>query len=274
MRCCYLSSLQMKAMFLSSVALSFSEAARPIPSSSNPIARGRALELRGGGGWNPLVDGATTAIKSATALGLAVGTATALSTETVLDKCGVVENMDPMGVLTTRRIGGSILSFSIAAYLLAFRDATASTAVGVSIFPLILELSKALFDGTHRELGFPAEGQVMVLFSFVAFSFLFLNDSSPISSKDTLLKIHSGWLLFHGVLMGCFPSLALKTYGGMDTASSGSITVLQSVVSLWGFSLLSIGALSGCLATGMTTTKALALSALPFISRLVFSVFV
>jgi len=268
--CSYFSRLQVKALlFLSSAMYYFSYAAAiPFPSSSNPIiARQAALELRGGGWTN-------TAAKAATAFGLAVGTTTAVSTNTVLDKSGI-EHMDPMGVLVTRRIGGSILSFSIAAYCLLFQNASASTAVGVSCVPCIVEIFKALFDGTHKELGFPAEGQVIVGLSFVVFSFLFLNDySSTLISKDTLLKIHSGWLLFHGVLMGCFPSLALKTYGGMDNATITPMLVLQSIVSVWGFSLLSLGTLSGCLATNMMTNKALAWSTLPFISRFVFSKFV
>lgn len=254
----------MKALFLLSSAMCFSEAVRPFPSSSIPPFTRKTLELRGG--WTPL-DGATIA-KAVTTLGLTVGMTTAVSTKTVLDKSGI-ENIDPMGVLTARRIGVSILSFSIVAYFLIFQDASASTAVGISCIPMIVDISKTLFDGTHKELGFPAEGQVMVLFSFAIFSFLFLNDSAL--SKDTLLKIHSGWLLFHGVLMGCFPSLALKTYGGMDASP---LKVLESIVSLWGFSLLSMGTLSGCLANSMMTTKALALSTLPFISRFALIKFV
>mmetsp|Transcript_18622 Transcript_18622/g.20747 ORF Transcript_18622/g.20747 Transcript_18622/m.20747 type:complete len:260 (-) Transcript_18622:29-808(-) len=256
----YLSRLQVKALFLSS-AVCFSEAVRPFPSSSNPMTR-QALELRGGS--TPMKGAA----KAVTTLGLAVGTTTALSTKTVLDKIGI-ENMDPMGVLTTRRIGVSILCFSLVAYCLVFQNTSVSTAVGVSCIPTVVEIFKALFDGAHKELGFPAEGQVVVGLVFAVFSYLFLNDS-PLS-KDALLKIYSGWLLSHGVLMGCFPSLALKTYGGMDAKP---LMVLQSIVSLWGFSLLSLGALSGCLAAGMMTTKALALSTLPFLSRFAFSKFV
>lgn len=256
----------MKALFLSS-AVCFSEAARPFPSSINPITR-QALELRGG--WTPL-EGVTTA-KTVTTLGLAFGTTTVLSTKSVLDKSGI-EDMDPMGVLVTRRIGVSILSFSIAAYCLVFQDASASTAVGVSCIPIVVEIFKALFDGVHKELGFPAEGQVVVGLVFAVFSFLFLNDS-PLS-KDALLKINSGWLLLNGVLMGCFPSLALKTYGGMEDSDSRLMFLnLKYIVSLWGFSLLSFGALSGCLATGMMPTKALALSTLPFLSRFAVSKFV
>jgi len=252
----------------------FSEAVvRPTFSSCSkhlPIAaRQGALKIRGG---------SITAAKAATALGLAVGATTALSTNTVLDKYGgIQEDMDPMGVLTTRRIGGSILSFSIAAYCLVFQNSSPSTAVGLSCVPLFIEIFKALFDGVHKELGFPAEGQVVVGLSFVAFSYLFLNDSTSFLSKDTLLKIHSGWLLFHGVLIGCFPSLALKTYGGMDDASATSNKmVLQSVVSVWGFSLLSMGALSGFLATDIivSTNKALAWSTLPFLFRFLSSKFV
>jgi hypothetical protein len=257
----YFTILRVLAM-LHSLDIAPTTAASPFPSSSNPLTR-QTLEFRGG--WAAL-DGATSA-KAITKLGLAVGTTTSLSAKSVLDKSGI-DNIDPVSVLTTRRTGGVILSFSIVAYFLLFQDASASTAVGISILPLIVDLYKTLFDGTHKELGFPAAGQAIVLFAFSIFSFLFLNNS-PLS-KDTVLKIYSGFLLSHGVLMGCFPKLACKTYGDMDASG---LNVLQYFVSLWGFSLLSLGALSGCLATGMLTNKALALSALPFISRFVFSKF-
>merc|ERR1712194_556914 len=138
----------------------------------------------------------------------------------------------------------------------------------------IIDLSKTLFDGTHKELGFPAAGQVFVLMVSSTFSFLFLNANSPLlsSSKDTLLlKIYAGWLLTNGVLMGCFPKLACQAYGEIDASG---LPVLQYFVSLWGFSLLSLGTLSGCLGTGiMTIEKALAVSALPFCSRFILSKF-
>lgn len=257
----YLSKLLVQAMFLS-LAITSTKAASPFPSSSNPLTR-QALEFRGG--WAPL-DGATTA-KAVTKLGLLVGTTTSLSAKTVLDKSGI-ENIDPMSVLTVRRTGGVILSFSIVAYFLLFQDASVPTAVGISTLPVIVDLYKTLFDGTHKELGFPAAGQAIVLFAFAIFSFLFLNDS-PLS-EDTLLKVYSGFILSHGVLMGCFPKLACKTYGNMD---ANGLNVLQNFVSLWGFSLLSLGTLSAFLSTGMMTNKALALSALPFFSRFVFSKF-
>jgi len=250
-----------QGMLLLTLAITSTEAASPFPSSSNPVTR-QALELRGGG---------TTTAKAITTLGLVVGTTTSLSAKTVLDKSGF-ENIDPLSILTTRRTGGAILSFSIVAYFLLFQKTSASTAVGISVLPTIIDLSKTLFDGTHKELGFPAAGQAFVLFVSLTFSFLFLNDYSPLlSSKDTLLlKIQSGWLLTNGVLMGCFPKLACQTYGDFDASG---LTVLQYFVSLWGFSLLSLGTLSGCLATGMMTEKALAVSVLPFCSRLIVSKF-
>jgi len=210
----------------------------------------------------------TITAKAFTALGLAVGTTIALSTKTVLDKSGF-KDIHPVSTLTTRRIGGSILSFSLAAYFLVFQDASASTAIGISCIPWIVELSKTLFDGTHKELEIPAEGQVFVLVVTAIFSYLFLNDS-PISA-ETVLRIYSGWTLLNGVLMGCFPKLACKTWGNMD---AGGMAVLQSIVSLWGFGIISLGALSGCLSTGMMTNKALVVSAIPFISRFAISKFV
>jgi len=210
----------------------------------------------------------TITAKAFTALGLAVGTTIALSTKTVLDKSGF-KDIDPMSTLTTRRIGVSILNFSLAAYFLVFQDSSASTAMGISCIPLIVELSKTLFDGTHKELEIPAEGQAIVLIVTAIFSYLFLNDS-PISA-ETVLRIYSGWAILNGMLMGCFPKLACKTYGNMDASS---LAVLQSIVSLWGFGILSLGTLSGCLSTGMMTNKALVVSAIPFISRFIVSKFV
>jgi len=253
-----------QAMLLLTLAIASTKAASPFPSSSNPVTR-QALELRGGGGG-------TTTAKALTTLGLVVGTTTSLSAKTVLDKSGF-NKIDPVSILTTRRTGGAILSFSLVAYFLLFQQTSASTAVGISVLPTIIDLSKTLFDGTHKELGFPAAGQVFVLIVSSTFSFLFLNENSPLlSSKDTLLlKIYAGWLLTNGVLMGCFPKLACQAYGEFDASG---LPVLQYFVSLWGFSLLSLGTLSGCLGTGMMTTeKALAVSALPFCSRFIVSKF-
>lgn len=258
----YLSNLLVQTLILSS-AISFAAAARPFPTPSNLLSQ-KALEVRGG--WTPL-DGVDTT-KVITKLGLAVGTATALSSKTVLDKSGI-ENVDPISLLVTRRIGGIILSFSIASYFLLFHDASASTAVGIACLPTIIELSKTLFDGTHKDLGFPAAGQAIVLVITACFSFSLLSDSD--FSKDNLLKIYSGWLLFNGLLMGCFPKLACKAWGEIDATS---LPVLQQFTSLWGFGILSLGTLSGFLATGVMTNKALTLGAIPFISRLVLSKFV
>jgi len=252
-----------QAMLLLTLAIASTKAASPFPSSSNPVTR-QALELRGGGG--------TTTAKALTTLGLVVGTTTSLSAKTVLDKSGS-NKIDGVSILTTRRTGGAILSFSLVAYFLLFQQTSASTAVGISVLPTIIDLSKTLFDGTHKELGFPAAGQVFVLIVSSIFSFFFLNDNSPLlSSKDTLLlKIYSGWLLANGVLMGCFPKLACQAYGEFDASG---LPVLQYFVSLWGFSLLSLGTLSGCLASGMmTTAKTLAVSALPFCSKFLVSKF-
>jgi len=210
--------------------------------------------LRGGGGLD------TT--KVITKLGLAVGTTTALSAKTVLDKSGI-ENVDPLNLLTTRRIGESILQFSSVAYFLLFQDTSVYTAVGISCILVVVELYKTLFDGTHKALGFSAAGQAICLVINAIFGFLFLNDSQQLS-KDTLLKIHSSFWLSNGVLMGCFPKFAYKFWGNMDVTD---VSVIEYFISLWGFSLLSIGTLSGCLATGMTTSKALGFGALPFVSR-------
>mmetsp|Transcript_61612 Transcript_61612/g.70817 ORF Transcript_61612/g.70817 Transcript_61612/m.70817 type:complete len:268 (-) Transcript_61612:160-963(-) len=254
-----------QAMLLLTLVIASTKAASPFPSASNPVTR-QALELRGGGGG-------TTTAKALTTLGLVVGTTTSLSAKTVLDKSGFQKSY-PVSILTTRRIGGAILSFSLVAYFLLFQQTSASTAVGISVLPTIIDLSKTLLDGTHKELGFPAAGQVFVLMVSSTFSFLFLNDNSPLlsSSKDTLLlKIYAGWLLTNGVLMGCFPKLACQAYGELDASG---LPVLQYFVSLWGFSLLSLGTLSGCLGTGMMTTeKVLAVSALPFCSRFIVSKF-
>jgi len=237
-------------LFLSLALASTTKAAR--------ITR-QALDIRGG--WTPL-DGPTTA-KAITGLGLAVGTTTSFSAETVLDKCGLGD-IGPCSVLVARRTAESVLCFSIIAYFLIFQGASAPTAVGISCLPLIVEGSKTVFDGTHKELGFTASGQVVFVLVTSIFSILFLNDS-PVS-KDVLLKIHSGWILFNGVLMGCFPQLACTAWGSMD---ANGLIELQKFVSLWGFSLLSLGTLSGCLASGMMTNKALALSTIPFLSKLV-----
>mmetsp|Transcript_11419 Transcript_11419/g.12943 ORF Transcript_11419/g.12943 Transcript_11419/m.12943 type:complete len:182 (-) Transcript_11419:411-956(-) len=144
-----------QAMLLLTLAIASTKAVSPFPSSSNPVTR-QALELRGGGG------GGTTTAKALTTLGLVVGTTTSLSAKTVLDKSGF-NKIDPVSILTTRRIGGAILSFSLVAYLLLFQQTSASTAVGISVLPTIIDLSMTLFDGTHKELDF--QQPVRYLFS-------------------------------------------------------------------------------------------------------------
>jgi len=244
-------------------AFSSANAARPFPTPSNPLSQ-QALDLRGGGNPFDVID--TT--KTITNLGLTIGTATTLSTKTVLDKIGV-ENIDPKSLLVARRIGVVILSFSLAAYSLVVQDASGSTAMGIACIPTAVELAKTLFDGTHKDLGFPAAGQAIVLVISAIFSYSFLNESYL--EKDFLLKLYSGWLVLNGILMGCFPKIACKAWGEWDATG---LHVLQYYVSVWGFGLLSLGTLSGVLATDMSSSKALALSALPFISRFVLSNFV
>mmetsp|Transcript_65611 Transcript_65611/g.77120 ORF Transcript_65611/g.77120 Transcript_65611/m.77120 type:complete len:260 (+) Transcript_65611:68-847(+) len=256
---CSLSNLLVQTIFISSVIAS-THAARPFPTTRNPLTQQAIIDLRGGGGL------ATT--KVITKLGLAVGTTTALSAKTVLEKSGI-ENADPMNLLLTRRIGESILQFSIVAYFLLFQDASVYTALGIACIPVVVEMCKTLFDGTHKALGFSASGQIICLVISATFGFLFLNDSRQLS-KDTLLKIHSGFLLSNGVLMGCFPKFACKFWGQMDVTD---VSVIEKFISLWGFSYISIGTLSGCLATDMTTSKALGFGALPFVSRFVLSKF-
>ena len=258
---CNLSNLLARTLVLSS-AISFAKAASPFPTPSNPLSH-QALEVRGG--WTHL-DGMDTT-KAIAKLGLAVGTATSLSTKTVLDKSGI-EKVDPISLLIARRIGVIILSYSIVAYFLLSQNTSPSTAVGIACLPTIVELSKTLFDGTHKDLGFPAAGQAIVAFITAIFSFSLLNESD--FSNFNPLKIYSGWLVFNGVLMGCFPKLACKAWGDIDATG---LSALQNFTSVWGFSLLSLGALSGFLATGMVTNKALALGALPFFSKLILSKF-
>ena len=224
-------------------------AANPFPTQSNPLTR-QALELRGG--WTPDA-------KDVAKLGLAVGATTALSTKTVLEKIGK-GNLDSMSVLTVRRIGGSILNYSVAAYLMLSQNASATTAIGVGATILIIELAKTLFDGTHKELGIPAEGQAMVLFTTAIFSHLLINDSGG----DNLMKIYSGFTIANGLLMGIFTKLALKLYGDKVDATKD----LECIVSLWGFAVLSWGTLVALLDNGMATEKALGLGVLPFLLRL------
>lgn len=242
--------------------------------SSDPLTtRQAALDLRGGGGggcWISALDGVGATKTITTGIGLAAGTATTISTRTVLKKFFGVENLDPISLLTARRIGVTILSFSIASYFLLIHNASPSTAVGIACLPTVVELSKTLFDGTPADLGFPAAGQAIVLLITSIFGVSFLNDNSHLS-KDALLKIHSGWLLSNGVLMGCLPKLACKAWGDIDATG---LEVLKYYVSMWGFGLLSLGTLSGCLANGMVTSKALAVGALPFLSKLILSKFV
>jgi len=254
MRSSYLPNLLVQTAVFSSVVAS-AMAANPFPTQSNPLTR-QALELRGG--WTPDA-------KDVAKLGLTVGAATALSTKTVLEKTGN-GNLDPMSVLTVRRIGGSILNYSVAAYLMLSQNTSASTAVGVGSIITIIELAKTLFDGTHKELGIPAEGQAMVLFITAIFSHLLINDSGG----GNLMKINSGWCTANGVLMGVFTKLALKLYGDKVDASPD----LEYIVSLWGFSLVSWGTLMALLDNGMATEKALGLGALPFLLRFAVSKFV
>jgi len=248
---CYLSNLLVQTAVLS-LAVASAMAASPFPTGSNPLTR-QALELRGG--WTPDA-------KDVAKLGLAVGTATTLSTKTVLEKTGN-GNLDPMSVLVARRIGGSILNYSVVAYLMLSQNASASTAAGVGCIILVVDLAKTLFDGTHKELGIPAEGQAMVLFITAILSHLLINDSGG----GNLMKICSGWWITNGVLMGVFTKLALNLYGDKVDAPPD----LEYITSLWGFSIISCGTLLACLDNGMVTEKALGIGALPFLLRLAVS---
>ena len=254
---CYLSNLLVPTIVLS-LAVASAMDANTFPSQSNPLTR-QALELRGG--WM------TPDAKDVAKLGLAVGTATTLSTKSVLEVTGN-GNLDPMSVLTVRRIGGLILNYSVAAYLMLSQiNASASTAVGVGSIVTVVELAKTLFDGTHKELGIPAEGQVIVLFITAIFSQLLINNDS---GGGNLMKIYSGWSITNGVLMGVFAKLAIALYGSKVDAPPD----LVCIVSLWGFSLISWGTLMALLDNGMATEKALGLGALPFLFRLAVSKFV
>jgi len=255
----YLTNPLVKILALASV-LASAESARPFPTPSNPISE-QALKTRGG--WNPLDDLATT--NAISKLGLGVGIATTLSSSSVLDKIGI-ENVDPICRLVARRIGGSILAFSIIAYCLHCHDISPSTAVGIACLPTIVELLKTLFDGTHKDLGFPAEGQAIVLVITIIFSYLFLGESRI--SKDDVLNLYSAWLVLNGILMGYLPKLACKAWGDID---ADDLHALQFFVSLWGFSLLSLGALTGFLATDIMNTKAVVLGAVPFLSKIILS---
>merc|ERR1712087_367665 len=144
MRCCLSNPLLVTVLVLSSI-LASAEATRPFPASNNPISH-KALNVRGG--WTPL-DGIDVA-KALPKIGLGMGTATALSTKTVLDKIGV-EEVDPMSLLVARRIGAVLLNYSIIAYYLQCQDASVPTAVGLGVLPVIVELTKGLFDGIHKE---------------------------------------------------------------------------------------------------------------------------
>uniref|UniRef100_A0A6S8ZHK7 Uncharacterized protein n=1 Tax=Chaetoceros debilis TaxID=122233 RepID=A0A6S8ZHK7_9STRA len=293
---CYLSNppLVVKAsLILSSILVSSAEAAitRPFPnvtpSNRNPI-RQKALNVRGGGGWNnPLdhgVDFNAAIAKALPKLGLGLGTATALSTTTVLDKyIGIdLETVDPMSLLVARRIGASLLHYSIIAYFLQCHDdatwcsVSVPTAVGLGALPIIVELAKGLFDGIHKEFGYSWELQALVLFVFIAFSYSFLNESFVESyvpmEMEMLLKMYSAFLILNGVFVGCFTKLACKTWGNVntDTAEPG-LSTLPTFVSIWGFSIISVGTLVGCFTidNSMTTTKALALGTAPFLGKLI-----
>mmetsp|Transcript_13310 Transcript_13310/g.33493 ORF Transcript_13310/g.33493 Transcript_13310/m.33493 type:complete len:263 (-) Transcript_13310:100-888(-) len=248
-----------KVLALSSV-FTLAEAAAHFLIPSNPIGQ-KALELRGG--WNPLDSVDTT--NAITRLGLGLGAATTISTRTVLDELDI-ENVDPISLLVARRIGGSILNFFIIAYCVLCQGTSVATAVAMGSLVIVVELSKTLFDGTPKTLGFPALGQAIFLATTVLFSYAALNDT-PIA-KDDLLKIWSGWVLLNGVLMGCFPKLACKTWGDIDASD---LSALQSFVSYWGFSLLSVGVLTGLLTTDLPVTQAVGLGAVPFLTKIVLS---
>ncbi|KAL7544289.1 hypothetical protein ACHAWF_007680 [Thalassiosira exigua] len=273
MKCRNLSNLLVHALVLLSGIVASTKASPFVPRStpSNPLSpqTQQALgKLRGGGLELCAVDSA----KAITKLGLVVGTATTLSTKTVLDKSGI-DDVDPIGLLVARRTGLFILSYSIAAYFLLVQDASAPTAVGIGSILNSIELSRTLFDGEHKELGFPAAGQAIVLIVNSILSYSLLNDgSSDLMSKDAALKLFCWWNVLNGMFLGCFPKAACKAWGDIDAAS---LLTLQKFVSVWGFSLVSFGALSGLLATDdMSTGKALALCALPFLCRLALSKFV
>uniref|UniRef100_A0A7S3VEX2 Uncharacterized protein n=1 Tax=Chaetoceros debilis TaxID=122233 RepID=A0A7S3VEX2_9STRA len=305
---CYLSNppLVVKAsLILSSILVSSAEAAitRPFPnvtpSNRNPI-RQKALNVRGGGGWNnPLdhgVDFNAAIAKALPKLGLGLGTATALSTTTVLDKyIGIdLETVDPMSLLVARRIGASLLHYSIIAYFLQCHDdatwcsVSVPTAVGLGALPIIVELAKGLFDGTIRkEFGVSWELQALYIFAFIAFSYSFLNvnNESFIESflpmeMEMLLKMYSAFLILNGVFVGCFTKLACTFWGNIDTTDTTdpgllSTSTLPTFVSIWGFIIISVGTLVGCLSmtstidSSMTTTKALALGTVPFLGKLI-----
>ena len=172
---CYLIKLLVQTLVFSS-AISSADAARPFLTPRNLLHQ-QALKVRGG--WT---EGDTT--KAITKLGLIAGTATSLSAKAVVDKSNI-ENVDPVSLLVIRRTGVSLLTFSIISYFLLFQDASAFTAVGISCLPVNVDLCKTLFDGTPKDLGFPAAGQVLVLFVNAILGFLLLNDSP--FSKDTVL---------------------------------------------------------------------------------------
>lgn len=265
----FLSNLLVKTLVLSS-ALASADAASPFPTASSPISH-KALLVRGG--FNPL-DGVDTA-KTLSKIGLGAGTATALSTKTVLDKLGI-GNVDPVSLLVGRRIGGAILQFAIAAYFLECQGSSASTACALAFLPSMVELSKTLFDGTPKELDFPAEGQAIVLAVSSYFFYAFLNNPS-----DDLFKISAGWQLLNGVFFAFFPKNAIKFWGDSGDAApkskkdaTASLLTTQKFVSVWGFSLISTGILTGLLGTDMATTKALTYGAIPFLAKIILSKYI
>uniref|UniRef100_A0A6S8YSN6 Uncharacterized protein n=1 Tax=Chaetoceros debilis TaxID=122233 RepID=A0A6S8YSN6_9STRA len=321
---CYLSNppLLVKAsvslaLILSSMSILASSAeaaiARPFPTSTNtPMSSNRnpirqnskALNVRGGGGWNmnPL-DGVGVNFNAAKGalpkllpkLGLVASSAMALSTSTVLDKYipGIdLETVDPMSLLVARRIGVTLLHYSIIAYFLQCHDdatwCSVPKAVGLGALPIIVELAKGLFDGTIRkEFGVSWELQALYIFAFIAFSYSFLNvnNESFIESflpmeMEMLLKMYSAFLILNGVFVGCFTKLACTFWGNIDTTDTTdpgllSTSTLPTFVSIWGFIIISVGTLVGCLSmtstidSSMTTTKALALGTVPFLGKLI-----
>uniref|UniRef100_A0A7S3QG43 Uncharacterized protein n=1 Tax=Chaetoceros debilis TaxID=122233 RepID=A0A7S3QG43_9STRA len=209
----------------------------PMSSNPNPIRQNsKALNVRGGGGWNmnPLdgVNFNAVAKGALPKLGLVASTAMALSTSTVLDKYipGIdnIEKIDPKSLLVARRIGVTLLHYSIIAYFLQCHDSVSvPKAVGLGALPIIVELAKGLFDGTIRkEFGVSWELQALYIFAFIAFSYSFLNVNEsfvneasfvPIMEMEMLLKMYSAFLILNGVFLGCFTKLACKTWGNVNT---------------------------------------------------------
>jgi len=209
------------------------------------------------------IDGLTTSTSFITALGLAIGTTASLSTEKLLARSGIGA-VDPTSLLVARRIGVTVLGYSIAASCVVFFGTSGYTAVALSsLFPAI-ELYKTLFDGTQIDLGFPSEGQVLLLFVNIFFLVgLLVDDESSFLSKDTVLRIHSGWFLLNGTVLGFFPKPACQAWGLSDVSD-----VLRKFVSVHGFNIGALGILSACLSAGMDATKAITYGGIALVSSL------